>query len=117
MRDPKSPAPYRHALMTENREPARLRAMSLKDRLMSEGMKLASNPQVAKLMQDERFMKLVMVAMSMPGRMQTFTAEQKEAVAKSFGFVTQDELRDLRRTVTSLEQTVARLRSKIESQS
>lgn len=103
--------------MTENREPARLRPMSLKDRLMSEGMKLASNPQVAKLMQDERFMKLVMVAMSMPGRMQTFTAEQKEAVARSFGLVTQDELRDLRRTVTSLETTVARLRSKIESQS
>ncbi len=98
-------------------EAARLGAMSLKDRLMSEGMKLATNPQVAKLMQDERFMKLVMVAMSMPGRVQTFTAEQKEAVAKSFGLVTQDELRDLRRTVTSLEQTVARLRAKIENQS
>ena len=89
--------------------------MSIKDRIVSEGMKFAASPQVAKLMQDERFMKLVMVAMSMPGRMQSFTAEQKEAVAKSFGFVTQDELRDLRRTVTSLEQTVARLRAKIEN--
>ena len=87
--------------------------MSLKERLMSEGMKLAANPQVAKLMQDERFMKLVMVAMSMPGRVQTFTDEQKESVAKTFGFVTQDELKDLRRTVTSLEQTVARLRAKL----
>jgi hypothetical protein len=101
--------------MTDNQSPASLPHMSLKDRLMSEGMKLATNPQVAKLMQDERFMKLVMVAMSMPGRVHTFTTEQKEAVAKSFGLVTQDELRDLRRTVTSLEQTVARLRSKIES--
>jgi hypothetical protein len=91
--------------------------MSLKDRLVSEGTKLATNPQVAKLMQDERFLKLVMVAMSVPGRMQTFTAEQKEAVAKAFGFVTQDELKDLRRTVTSLEQTVARLRTKLENQS
>ena len=89
--------------------------MSLKDRLMSEGMKLATNPQVAKLMQDERFMKLVMVAMSMPGRVQTFTDEQREAVTKTFGLVTQDELKDLRRTVTSLEQTVARLRAKIEN--
>ena len=94
----------------------RLPPMSLKDRLVSEGMKLAANPEVAKLMQDERFMKLVMVAMSMPGRVQTFTAEQKEAFAKSFGLVTQDELRDLRRTVTSLEQTVARLRAKIDNQ-
>jgi hypothetical protein len=91
--------------------------MSLKDLLMSEGTKLATSPQVTKLMQDERFMKLVMVAMSVPGRMQTFTAEQKEAVAKTFGFVTQDELKDLRRTVTSLEQTVARLRTKLENQS
>ena len=103
--------------MTKNRQTVSLVRMSLKDRLMSEGMKLATNPQVAKLMQDERFMKLVMVAMSMPGRVQTFTDEQKESVAKAFGFVTQDELKDLRRTVTSLEQTVARLRAKLENQS
>lgn len=104
-------------VMTAIARTARLPRMSLKERLMSEGMKLATNPQVAKLMQDERFMKLVMLAMSMPGRVESFTNEQKEAVAKSFGLVTQDELRDLRRTVTSLEQTVARLRAKIESQS
>jgi hypothetical protein len=103
--------------MTVIRRAARLARMSIKDRIMSEGMKLAANPQVAKLMQDERFMKLVMVAMSMPGRVQTFTAEQKEAVAKSFGLATQDEVRDLRRMVTSLEQSVARLRAKVDNQS
>lgn len=91
--------------------------MSIKDRILSEGMKLAANPQVTKLMQDERFMKLVMLAMSMPGRVQTFTTEQKEAVAKSFGLATQDEVRDLRRMVTSLEQSVARLRAKLENES
>jgi ubiquinone biosynthesis protein UbiJ len=89
--------------------------MSIKDRIVSEGMRLASSPQVAKLMQDERFMKLVMTAMSMPGRVATFTTEQKETFAKSMGLATSDEVRDLRRTVTSLEQTVARLRAKIES--
>jgi hypothetical protein len=90
--------------------------MSIKDRIMSEGMKLATNPQVAKLMQDERFMKLVMLAMSMPGRVHTFTEEQKEAVAKSFGLATSDEVKDLRRMVTSLEQSVSRLRSKLDNQ-
>lgn len=89
--------------------------MSIKDRIVSEGMRLVSNPQVAKLMQDERFMKLVMTAMSVPGRVATFTTEQKETFAKSMGLATSDELRDLRRTVTSLEQTVARLRAKLES--
>ncbi len=83
--------------------------MSLKDKLMSEGMKLAGNPQVAKLMQDERFMKLVMTAMSMPGRVNTFTAEQKEHFAKAMGLATQEEVRDLKRTVAALERAVAKL--------
>ena len=77
--------------------------MSLKEKIVTEGMKLAGNPQVAKLMQDERFMKLVMTAMSMPGRVSTFTSEQKEAFAKSMGLATSDELKDLRRVVGSLE--------------
>jgi len=89
--------------------------MSLKDRIVSEGMKLAGSPQVAKLMQDERFMKLVMTAMSMPGRVSTFTAEQKEQFAKSMGLATSDEVRDLKRIVGSLEQSVSRLRAKVES--
>ncbi|MRG95197.1 hypothetical protein [Polyangium spumosum] len=88
--------------------------MSIKDRIVSEGMKLAGSPQVAKLMQDERFMKLVMTAMSMPGRVSTFTTEQKEAFAKSMGLATSDEVRDLKRIVSSLEQNVARLRARIE---
>jgi hypothetical protein len=91
--------------------------MSIKDKLVSEGMRLATNPQVAKLLQDERFMKLVMAAMSVPGRVATFTTEQKEGFAKSMGLATADEVRDLRRTVTSLEQSVSRLRAKLEGSS
>jgi hypothetical protein len=83
--------------------------MTLKDKLLSEGMKLAANPAVAKLMQDERFMKLVMTAMAMPGRVNTFTTEQKEHFAKAMGLATQEEVRDLKRTVAALERAVARL--------
>lgn len=82
---------------------------TLKDRLVSEGMRLATNPAIAKLMHDERFMRLVMTAMAMPGRVSTFTAEQKELFAKSMGLATQDEVRDLKRTVAALERTVAKL--------
>jgi uncharacterized protein YceH (UPF0502 family) len=85
--------------------------MALKDRLMSEGMKLATSPAVAKLMQDERFMKLMMTAMSMPGRVNTFTTEQKDHFAKAMGLATQEEVRDLKRTVASLERALARLES------
>jgi hypothetical protein len=83
--------------------------MSLKDKIMSEGMKLAGNPALAKVVQDERFMKLMMAALSVPGRVQTFTSEQKEQFAKAMGLATAEEVRDLKRIVASLEETVARL--------
>ncbi|MCK6586257.1 MAG: hypothetical protein L6Q76_01600, partial [Polyangiaceae bacterium] len=77
--------------------------MKIKEKLVSEGMKLATNPRVAKLMQDERLMKLVVSAASVPGRVTSFTAEQKEAFAKAMGLATADEVRDLKRTIASLE--------------
>ncbi len=87
--------------------------MTLKDKLVSEGLKLASNPQVAKVMQDPRFMGLVMSAMAVPGRVSTFTSEQKEQFAKSMGLATVEEVRALRRAVESLEDTLARLEAKL----
>lgn len=86
------------------------RDMALKDKLISEGMKLAANPNVVKLMHDERLMKLFMTAMSMPGKVSTFTAEQRETFAKAMGLATADEVRDLKRTIAALEREVARLR-------
>jgi hypothetical protein len=88
--------------------------MKLKDRLLSEGMRLAGDPRVARLMQDERFMRLVMSAMAVPGRVSSFTTEQKEAFAKTMGLATSDEVRDLKRTVASLEEAVTRLRERLE---
>ena len=72
-------------------------------------MKLSQNPAVAKVLSDERFMKLVVLAMSMPGKLSTFTAEQKERFAKEMGLATQDEVQDLKRTIASLEDTIRRL--------
>jgi hypothetical protein len=83
--------------------------MSIKDRIVQEGMRLTSNPAVAKLLQDERFMKLVVLAMSMPGRVATFTTEQKERFAKEMGLATEDEVRALKRTIDALEEDVRRL--------
>jgi hypothetical protein len=91
-------------------------SMSLKEKLMSEGMKLAGNPHVAKVMQDERLMKFVVTAMSVPGRVTSFTTEQKEAFAKTMGLATADEVRDLKRTIAALEREVASLRRKEKEQ-
>ena len=84
---------------------------SLKKTLMKQGMKLMTDPRVMKLMQDERVMKAVMAAMSMPGKVQTFTQEQTERVAKAMALATEDEVKDLKRTVRRLEEEVARLQT------
>ena len=90
--------------------------MSLKDRVVSEGMRLASHPAVAPLIQDERFMKLVMAALSVPGKIEELTEEQKQSFAKRMGLATHQEVADLQRTVRALEDEVTRLRHALEGQ-
>lgn len=85
--------------------------MSLKKTLMTQGMKLMSDPRVMKLMQDERVMKAVMAAMSVPGKAQSFAKEQVEIVAKAMALATEGEVKDLKRTVRKLEEELARMKS------
>jgi hypothetical protein len=87
---------------------------SLKKTLMKQGMKLMSDPRVMKVMQDERVMKALMQAMSLPGKVQSFTSEQIQSIAKAMALATEDEVKDLKRTVRRLEEEVARL-EKIQS--
>jgi hypothetical protein len=84
---------------------------SLKKNLMQQGMKLMSDPRVLKLMQDERVMRAVMQMMAMPGKVQSFTQEQVERLAKSMALATEDEVKDLKRTVRRLEEEVGRMKS------
>jgi len=83
---------------------------SLKKSLMKQGMKLMSDPRVLKLMQDERVMRAVMQMMAMPGKVQSFTQEQVERLAKSMALATEDEVKDLKRTVRRLEEDLARMK-------
>ena len=48
-------------------------------------MKLVSHPTVAPLLQDERLMKLFMTALSVPGRLDEVTAEQKANFSRMMG--------------------------------
>ncbi len=83
---------------------------SLKQTLMKRGMQLMSDPRVLKLMQDERVMKAVMQMMAVPGKVQTFTHEQVERLAKSMALATEDEVKDLKRTVRRLEEEIGRMK-------
>ena len=81
----------------------------LKKTIMKQGMKLMSDPRVLKLMQDERVMKTVMQMVNVPGRVQSFTTEQVEKLAKAMSLATEDEVNDLKRQIRRLEEEVARL--------
>ncbi len=85
--------------------------MSLKDKVVTEGMKLATHPAVAGLLQDERFMKLVMSALAVPGKLSELSEEQKSNLLRLLGAAPQKEVDDLRRAVRSLEEEVTRLRN------
>ena len=87
--------------------------MSLKDKVLSEGMKLVSHPSVAPLLQDERLMKLFMTALSVPGRLDELTAEQKSNFSRIMGVARQQEVDDLKRTVRALEGELAQLRAQL----
>ncbi len=82
---------------------------SIKKTLLDQGIKLMTDPRVANLMQDPRVMKAMMQLVAMPGRMQSFTSEQVEKLAKAMSLATEDEVRDLKRTVRRLEEELARL--------
>ena len=80
-----------------------------KKTLMKEGMKLMSDPRVLKMMQDERVMKAVMQVMSVPGKVSSFTQDNVEKLAKAMALATEDEVKDLRRTVRRLEEEMSRM--------
>ena len=82
---------------------------SFKKTLMKQGMKLMTDPRLMKLMQDERVMKAVMQMMTVPGKVQSFTNEQVEKLAKAMSLATEDEVKDLKRQIRRLEEEVSRL--------
>jgi hypothetical protein len=84
---------------------------TFKKTLMQKGMQLMADPRVQKLMQDERVMKAVMAAMSVPGKAQSMARERLENVAKAMALATEGEVKDLRRTVRKLEEELAKVKA------
>ncbi len=82
---------------------------SIKKQIVKQGMKLMTDPRVMKIMQDERVMKTLMQMMSVPGKVQTFTNDQVEKLAKAMSLATEDEVNDLKRQIRRLEEEIARM--------
>jgi len=89
--------------------------MGIKDEVKKRSFQLMSDPRVAKLMQNEQFMKAMMTMAQVPGKVNTFTTEQTERFAKMMRVATEQEVKDLKRQLKNLEAEVGRLRKKLES--
>jgi hypothetical protein len=87
--------------------------MSIKDEMLKRGMQMMSDPRVAKLMQNPQFLKVMMAAMQVPGKVNTFTNEQAKVLASALRLATAEDLKDLQRTVKRLERQVAKLEDQL----
>ncbi len=91
--------------------------MSLKKEMMKRGMQMMSDPRVAKLMQNPQFMKVMMAAIQVPGKVNSFTNEQAKNLASALRLATAEDLKDLHRTVKRLERELARLEEQLAATS
>jgi hypothetical protein len=87
---------------------------SLKDKVVAEGMKLATHPAIAPLLSDQRVMKLLMQALAVPGRIEEVTEEQRHNFIRVMGLAGKQEVADLKRTVRALEDEITHLRGELE---
>jgi hypothetical protein len=82
---------------------------SIKKALLTQGLKLMTDRRVATLLQDERVMKALLQASSIPGKLQSFTSEQAERIAKILNLAKEDEVESLKRQLRRLEEELLRL--------
>jgi polyhydroxyalkanoate synthesis regulator phasin len=91
--------------------------MSIKDEMLKRGMQMMSDPRVAKLMQNPQFMKVMMAAIQVPGKVNTFTNEQAKVLAGALRLATAEDLKELQRTVKRVERQLAKLEDQIATRS
>lgn len=89
--------------------------MALRDELLKRGMKIMQDPKVAKLVQDERVMKVAMQAFQLRGKVQDRIDDRVEKVAKSLGLVTKNDVKDLRRTIKKLENELEKTKKVVDA--
>lgn len=85
---------------------------SLKDAVVGQAMKLATDPRVSKLATDPRLMNAAMKAMSLGGTVKQGMDQAGKVAAGAFGLATQDEVSALKSTIQSLEDQIAALESR-----
>jgi len=88
--------------------------MDIKTFLKGRAAEIMQDPKVAKLIQDERVMKVAMQAYQLRGKVQDQIDENVEKVAKSLGLVTKNDVRELKRTIKKLETELKKTQGAVE---
>ena len=86
----------------------------LKNLAMEKGMSLMKSPMVSKIMASEKTAQLIETAMTVPFRVSSVLTAQKEKLVEMFDLATQEDVDDLRRTVTRMESTISELQKRPE---
>lgn len=85
---------------------------AVKDVVVSRAIKLVSDPRVTKVVSSPKVMNAAMKAMSLTGQVKSQADKATKLAAGVFGLATQDEVTQLRTTITDLEDQVATLRAR-----
>ncbi len=76
---------------------------SLKEMMMSKGMKLMQSPAVGKMMESEKMGVVIEKAMTVPFKVSGALMSQKERLVALFDLATQDDVDEVKRAVSRME--------------
>ncbi|HEY4184356.1 MAG TPA: hypothetical protein VGP07_04770 [Polyangia bacterium] len=82
---------------------------SLRDTLVGQAMRVATDPRLTKVASSPRVMSAAMRALSLGGAMKNEVSKATRVAAGVFGIATEEEVASLRSTIQTLEDTVATL--------
>jgi len=85
----------------------------LKQQAMRHGMQLMSNPKVMKMMADPRLMNAITQGFALKGRIQSEIECRLRSVAQSLNLATREDVENLRRSVSRMEDSVNSLERKV----
>ena len=82
---------------------------SLKDAVIGQAMRVATDPRLTKVASNPRVMGAAMRALSLGGTVKNEVSKATRLAAGVFGIATEEEVATLRSTVQTLEDTIATL--------
>jgi len=82
---------------------------SLKDAVIGQAMRVATDPRLTKVASNPRVMGAAMRALSLGGTVKNEVSKATRLAAGVFGIATEEEVATLRTTIQTLEDTVATL--------